>query len=443
MYIDHPLFGEILASQNEAIEISGIGQGWAVVILVVSVAAYALVNSIEIAIVAVNRIRVRHLVEQGSAGARSIMRLQSRQEHFFAFIVLLQNLSVVTASSMGGILAVDAVGGLAGFLVGTVVLTLGLALLGEVTPKVLAAHAGERYPLLVARPIEWLMWPMRPLVIALAAAPSLLSRLLFGDRPGAAQTVTEAELRMLIDIGAEEGAVEQAEAELLAGVFHFGDRRVHEVMVPRTELIWLEKEMTIADFLRVFAEHPHSRFPVQHDGPDDVIGIVGIKDVLRGLAEKQLAEDSSVELAMRPAMFVPETKFVGALFFEMQRSGQQMAIVADEYGGTAGAVTLEMLLEELVGYVSDELRRHEEEVVSVDERTLEIDGGMSIADANADLELELPEGSYETVAGFVLSQLGHIPEEGEQFVYDGLRIAVKEVKARRVERLTVTRLHEA
>src|SRR3970282_2619329 len=137
----------------------------------------------------------------------------------------------------------------------------------------------------------------------------------------------------------------------------------------------------------------------------------------------RLEECAPVELAMRPPMFVPETKFVGALFFEMQRSGQQMAIIADEYGGTAGLVTLEILLEELVGYVSDELRRHEEEVISLDERTYEIDGGMSIGDANEELELGLPEGEYETVAGVVLSHLGRIPEQGEQFGEQGLRYA--------------------
>jgi putative hemolysin len=179
---------------------------------------------------------------------------------------------------------------------------------------------------------------------------------------------------------------------------------------------------------------------VFHDSPDNAIGIVGIKDVLRGVAQKELDESSPIELAMRPAMFVPETKFVGALFFEMQHSAQQMAVVADEYGGTAGVVTLEMLLEELVGAVSDELRRHEEEVVSLDERTYDIDAGMSISDANEELQLDLPEGEYETVAGFVLSHLGRIPQQGEQFVYNGLRIAVTEVRARKVERLTVTRL---
>ena len=440
MYIHHPIGGVPVVSQGEAIEISGISQELAVVILVLSVLSYALVNSIEIAIVALSRIRVRHLVEQGSAAARAIQRLQASQEKFFAFIVLLQNLSVVTASAMGGIIAVDAVGGLGGFILGTVVMALGVALLGEVTPKVLAAHAGDRYPLLVARPVEAMMWVMRPIVVVMAAAPGLLSRLLFGSRAGVTHTVTEAELRMLIDIGAAEGVVERVEAELLEGVFHFGDRRVNEVMVPRTEVVWLEQGMTVEDLLAVFAKQPHSRFPVFRDSPDNVIGVVGIKDLLRGLAEKQLDNSTPVEQVMRPALFVPETKFVGELFFEMQRAGQQMAIVADEYGGTAGIVTLEMLLEELVGYVSDELRRHEEEVISLDERTFEIDGGMSITDANRELGLELPEGDYETVAGFVLSELGRIPERGEQFVHNGLRIAVSEVRAHKVERLTVTKL---
>jgi putative hemolysin len=131
---------------------------------------------------------------------------------------------------------------------------------------------------------------------------------------------------------------------------------------------------------------------------------------------------------------------VGVLFFEMQRSGHQMAIVVDEYGGTEGLVTLETLLEELVGYVSDELHRHDEEVISLDERTVEIDGGMSISDANEELELGLPDGEYETVAGFVLSHLGRIPVQGEQFAYNGLHVTVTEVRAHKVERLTVTKM---
>lgn len=414
----------------------------AVILLLVSVAAYALVNGIEIAIVAVDRIRVRHLIEQGHGGARALERIQSRKDLFFASIVLLQNLSVILASTMGGFLAVEIVGGVGGVVAGTAVMTIIIALFGEVGPKILAANAGEKFPLLIARPVGVLMWLLRPIAILLSAAPALLSRLLFGQRPEATKTISEAELRMLIGIGAEEGAVEESEAELLESVFHFGDRHANEVMVPRTEVVWLEKGMTVQHFFGVFIENPHSRFPVFEQSQDNVVGIVGIKDVLRGLAEGDLRNDSAIDWAMRPALYVPETKIVGALFFEMQRSGHQMAIVVDEYGGTSGIVTVEMLLEELVGYVSDELRRHEEEFVTVDERTYRVDAGMTVHDANEEMELDIPEGDYETIAGFVLSQLGHIPGEGEQFTYDGLRISVTKVKNRRVEEVVVTKLQE-
>lgn len=440
MYI--PVAGSLptFASQEDSVQISGLSPELAAVILVVSLITFAMVNAIEIAMVSVSRIRVKHLSEQGNRSARAIERIQGRQELFFSFVVLLQSLSVILVSTMGSVLALDAVGGLGGFILGTVVMTVVIALFGEVTPKVLGAHAPEGFPLFVARPVEALQMVLRPLVIPLAAAPSFVSRLAFGERAKTGHTVSEAELRMLIDIGAEEGAVEEAEAELLERVFHFGDRRVNEVMIPRTEIVWLARGTPVRDFYPVYLEHPHTRFPVYEGTQDNVVGIVNIKDVLRGISERQLAEDAPIDQAMRPAMFVPETKFVGTLFFEMQRAGHQMAIVVDEYGGTAGLVTLEMLLEELVGYVSDELRRHEEEVVTVDERTFQIDAGMAIHDVNEELELDLPEGDYETVAGFVLSHLGRIPVEGEQFTHNGLRIAVTKVEGNRVEEVRVTRL---
>jgi CBS domain containing-hemolysin-like protein len=428
------------AAQEDIADVSGIPVEVAAALLVAGLILYALVNAVEIAIASVNRIRIRHLAEEGSRAARAVQSLLDSQERFFAFIVLLQNVGVVLASTMGGFLAVEIMGGVSGVVAGTIVLTLGIALFGEITPKVLAAHSGERFPLLVAPIVRSLMAFAKPVVVVLAAAPGFFSRLIFGERGTRRASVTEAELRMLIDIGAEEGAVQAEEAELLERVFHFGDRRVNEIMVPRTEVVWLEKGTAIREFYRVFAEHPHSRFPVYERSQDNVVGIVGIKDVLRGVAEAQMTENSPIDLAMRQAIFVPETKFAGTLFFEMQHAGQQMAVVLDEYGGTAGVVTLEMLLEELVGYVSDELRRHEDEFVTVDERTFQIDAGMTIHDANQELELALPEGDYETVAGFVLSQLGRIPKEGEQFTFNGWRIAVTRVLGHKVEEVTVTRL---
>lgn len=441
MYIP-PLRPELgVVAQESGLDLGGGGLGLNVALLIVAFLLFTFFTSMEAAVLAVSRVRMKHLAAEGNRGARAIERVWEREDRFFAFVILGQNLFIILATALATAVAIDLVGELGwGIAVATILLTIGAVIFGEMTPKIFAVRAAERYALSVGWVIYASMLVLAPLLAVIAFVPDLLSRLLLRRRPGKMPTVTEGELRMLIDIGAAEGVVERVEAELLEGVFHFGDRRVNEVMIPRTEVVWLETGMTIADLYRTFSEHSHSRFPVFKDSPDNAIGIVGIKDVLRGVAQEELDDGSPIELAMRPAMFVPETKFVGALFFEMQRSGQQMAIVADEYGGTAGVVTLEMLLEELVGYVSDELRRHEEEVVSLDERTFEIDAGMTISDANEELQLELPDGDYDTVAGFVLSHLGRIPQQGEQFVYNGLRIAVTEVRARKVERLTVTRL---
>jgi len=414
----------------------------AVTLLVVSVLSYALVNTIEIAIVGSSRIRTKHLAEQGSKAAQALERVRSREDLFFAAIVLFQNLSVFVAATMSSLLALEIAGGW-GLLIATVVVTIGIALLGEMTPKILAVQAADTIALLCARPIELLMTATRPLTVFFAAAPNFLSRLLFGSGAKLTPTVSEAELRMLIDISAEEGAVGEEEAELMERVFRFYDRRANEVMVPRTEVVWLEAGTTIADFHKVFDLTPHSRFPVYRDTLDSVIGVINIKDVLRAVAQGRAGDEQPIDLLVRPAYFVPETKLVGQLFEEMQKERHQMAIIVDEYGGTAGVVTIELLLEEMVGPVVDELGRPEREFQAIDERTFRVDGGLSVHEAREDLEVPIPEGDYETVAGYVLDVLGHIPKPGEAVTGDGYRILVERVEGRKIEELLLTRLGTA
>jgi putative hemolysin len=284
---------------------------------------------------------------------------------------------------------------------------------------------------------------MRPIVIFFAAAPNFLSRVIFGEGAKVTPTVSEAELRMLIDISAEEGAVGEEEAELMERVFHFYDRRANEVMVPRTDVVWLEAGTTVRDFYEVFDETPHTRFPVYRDTVDSVIGVINIKDVLRAVAQGKASDEQPIDLLVRPAYFVPETKLVGQLFQEMQKERHQMAVIVDEYGGTAGVVTIELLLEEMVGPVTDELGRPEREIQEIDERTFRVDGGLSVHEAREDLDLAVPEGDYETMAGYVLDVLGHIPAEGESISGDGYRISVAKVTGTKVEELVVTRVPEA
>lgn len=420
----------------------GVSVPVAVALLIVGLAGYALVNAVEIAVVAVSRIRVRHLVEQGSRAAEALDRLRSNEERFFSLIILLQNVFIVFASIMGGVVSADIAPGPAWVrvAVGTVVTAFVTAELGEATPKVLAARLSERIGLAAAIPMRVLMRALAPLVTVVAVTPTAVSRLLIGQRARVTPTVTEAELRMLIDIAAEERAVGEAEAELLDRVFHFHDRRVNEVMIPRTEVVWLESGSTLADFFRVFDQTPHSRFPVYQETVDNVVGVVGIKDVLRALARKEADESTPVDRLMRQAFFVPETKPVSTLFWQMQQERNQLAIVVDEYGGVAGIVTLELLLEEMVGRVVDELGQPAEtEFQTIDERTVEVDGGMSIFDLREELEIELPAGDYETIAGYVLERLGHIPKVGESFVSDGFVITVTEMDGVKIEKVRLVR----
>jgi len=426
-----------LAAQD-GLGASGLSNPLAAVILAVSVLLYALVNSIEIAIVAADRIRIRHLAELGDRRAQAIERLRTDRDRFFAAIVLLQNLFVVVAAAMASVISVALVGNI-GLIFGTLITTMILALFGEFTPKVLAAQSSEGYALLVARPVEGLLRPVGPVMTVFATIPRAFQRLIFGSAPRPSPTVTEAELRMLIDIGTVERVLGEQTGELLGNVFQFRDRQVQEMMVPRTEVVWLEADATVDDFYRVFEETGHSRYPVYRESVDNVLGVVSIKDVLRGVARGEVNRDSPIVSCMRPTYFVPETKPVGALFREMQAQNQHMAIVVDEYGGTAGIVTIELLLEEMVGPVAEEEARVPKEFQPIDENTASVDGGMSIWDANEELDLDVPEGRYETVAGYVLDRLGHIPKEGEAVEADGFRMVVAEVRGTKIERVLVTK----
>jgi putative hemolysin len=405
----------------------------AIALFIGGLIGYAAVNAVEIAVVAASRIRVRAAIEEGHRSARALERLKDAQERYFGVVVIMQNVSIFLASTAGTVVAVD-VFGRWGFIFSLVAIPLIAAEFGEYTPKVMAARSPERIAFAVAIPVEIIVRVMSPMISALAVIPNL-----FGSA-AARHTVTEAELRMLIDIGAEEGAVGEQEAELLDRVFHFHDRRVNEIMIPRTEVVWLEKDETVREFYATFDETPHSRFPVYADTIDDVVGIVSIKDVLRALAEHRVTEESPIESLIRPATFIPETKLVSHLFWQLQDERQQMAVVVDEYGGVAGIVTLELLLEEMVGRVVDELGQPSEEFSAIDENTTRVDGGMSIFDVREELDVALPEGDYETVAGFVLDQLGHIPREGETLAIDGYRITVSEVKGVKIESVVITRI---
>jgi putative hemolysin len=401
----------------------------------------AFFSSSEVAFISLQKIRLRHLIESGVAGADQVAKITERPERLLSTILLGNNLVNTAAAALGTVIAISILGSEhsgRGVLIATIAVTILLLVFSEIMPKTVATRIGERLAFLYLRPMQVLTWILLPITTVLGAMASGLARII-GGKPVARGLVSEGEIRTMISVGREEGAVEEAEADMVERVFRFGDREVREVMTPRPDIIWVEKGTKLDEFLTIYAQTPHSRFPVYEETVDNIAGILWIKDVLLAQAKGLMGEESSVTELARPTHFVPESKPIGELLAEMQATRNQTAIIVDEYGGTAGLVTLEQLAEEIVGSLGDELTKWEKKFEAIDINTFQIDGGMRIEQANEELDLGLPLGDYETVAGFVLSILGHIPKEGEQLKYHGLTLTITEMKGVKIEKLLVTK----
>ena len=266
------------------------------------------------------------------------------------------------------------------------------------------------------------------LIFLFTLLPRLLMLLIGGNQRLSSPSITEGELRMLIDMAQAEGMVETTEAEMLEKVFHFGDRQVQEIMTPRTEIVWIEDGTTLEEFLKIYSQETHTRFPVYRDNMENIVGTLSVKDLLQAMAQGDLNSDTSTTEVLRPVFFIPETKLIGELFSELRGVGQQMAIVIDQFGGVAGLVTLKALVEIIVGPVGEEGEPAREEFAATGEGQYDVDGSIGIQKANDEMELNLPEGNYQTLAGFILERLGHIPQEGEELYYRDLCIEITEMK---------------
>ena len=397
----------------------------------------AFFSSSETAFVSLQRIRVEHLVETEVKGAKRVARMIERPEKLLSTILLSNNFVNTAAAALATVLAIS-IWGEQGILIATIGVTILLLVFSETTPKTIATHHAERLSLTFARPIGLISWLLTPFVIVLSWIASGFSKLVGGE-PVPRSLVSEEEIRTMISVGHKEGTVEEEEAEMLHKVFDFGDRPVREVMVPRPEVVCIEEGSKVADFLSLYAESPLSRFPIYQENMDNVVGILSIKDVLMALAKGAITNESTIDDLVRPAYFTPETKRINELFAEMRDENYRMAVVVDEFGGTAGIASLSRLVEEIVGPVGDELAAAEKEYEVINEYTFQIDGSMRIEEANEEMDLGLPEGDYETVAGFVLNLLGHIPKLNDQLRYKGLKLVITEMRGMKIEKILLTK----
>jgi CBS domain containing-hemolysin-like protein len=412
----------------------------------VAVAALILLNAFFVAaeygLVTSRRTRIEELSHEGNRRARRVLVLVSDPPRFIAAMQL-----GVTLTSLGiGALGEHALTRLFDPVMATalavviayLILTFFHVVIGELVPKGIALGHSEATALAVAAPVRAFFAVFRPLIWILQSATNFVLGLLGLEPPGGETEVhSEAELKMLLNVSTERGEIEAGEQEMLYKVFDFADKEASDVMVPRPEVVALSVDLPPEECLRAVMESPYTRYPVYRESLDDIVGILHVRDLFGALVDRGLAA-VEVEQLVRPAYVVPETKDLAALLTEFRRTNQHMAIVIDEYGGMEGIVTLEDLLEEIVGEIEDEFDLPDESVEQVDEDTIRIDGTFPIDDFNEQFRTELPVEDYHTMAGFVFGQLGRAAQEGDEVSHDGMVFRVEEVEGQRIDKLAVT-----
>jgi len=396
----------------------------------------AFFSGTEAAFLSLRKVRIRRMVMEEVPGADRVSKMVEQPEKILPTILLGNNLMNTSFAAIATVIMVAAIGEGRGVLLATIGSTIVLLVLGETMPKTIAIRHSEAIFFFSARILEWIYRLLMPIAISLQWISRKIALRSGGD---AMDLFTEEEIKTAILMGEEAGEVEPDEAELLQKVFQFGDKELKEVMTPRSEIAWVENDTKLKSFLETYQEHINTRFPVFEEQIDNVIGMLSIKDVFAAMARGQVSGDGVITTYLRQAYFVPDTKPIGILFRDMQENGTQIAMAVDEFGGIAGLVTLKQLMEEIVGPVGEEGRIPVSEYEAIDENTFYVDGGMQIDEANDELGLELPQGEYETVAGFILDTIGSIPTIGEYFWYKDLRINVSEMTGVKIEKVIIAK----
>jgi CBS domain containing-hemolysin-like protein len=410
-----------------------------------AVAALLLLNAFFVAaeygLVTARRTRITELEQQGSRRARAVLQITANPPRFIAAMQL-----GVTLTSLG----IGAVGEpvfarifdpipakIVSYGLAFLLITYLHVVVGELVPKGIALGSSDTTALAVSGPVRVFFFLFKPLIWILERSSEVALRVLGLQPPGAEREVySEAEIRMLLSRSTEEGELQKQEQEMLYKVFDFADKEVSAVMVPRPEVVALSVDLPPEECLAAVIDSPYTRYPVYRGSPDDIVGILHVRDLFSALNDRGIA-NVRIEELLRPPLVVPETKDLAAMLAEFRRTNQHMAIVVDEYGAMEGIVTLEDLLEEIVGEIEDEFDLPDESIERIDEDTIRIDGTFPIDDFNEEFGTSLPIEDYHSMGGFVFGLLGRAPELGDTVEYDGMHFEVVEVDGSRITRLAV------
>ncbi len=427
----------------------------AVRLLIIEVALVVVLAVLSASEAALHTVRRPEVIEQlqlrGGRGRRA-GTMGRRSAHYLAAIQVSEFLIVFAYAGIAAAFIAPRLSALLAFFlgvsailsdVGAVVVTVSVlslvaVLFGLFVPRAIAARHAQAVLLFLVWPLEVVTWVTRPLVAVLFFLTQAVTRP-FGANPQAGTLVTEEEIRALVETGQAQGVLEPKEREMISSIFELGEKQVREVMIPRTDLVALDVRTPMPEVLDQITRVGHSRLPVYEGSADDIIGILYVKDLFRRLARGE--RELELRPLLRSAHFIPETKKVDDLLREMQRDKVHLAIVVDEYGGTAGLVTIEDIVEEIVGEIRDEYDVEQELVLPVSEHEAVMDARVPFEDVRETFDLDVePSEDYDTLGGFITNQLGRFPRAGEQIEAAGVRFAVETVEGRRIRRVRVTRL---
>ena len=416
------------------------GDSWRLALLVVCLGLSGFFSASETAFIALPRARLMHLVRSGRPGADRVSHIIQRPERFLATVLLGNNLVNTAAAALATVLALNLITnqGLS-VLAATAGVTTFLLLFGETVPKNIAWRRSEKVAFAVSRPIRLVELTLSPVVTLLQLFSTMTNRAL-GISASTPQ-IGEEEIRTMIAAGAQTGAVDAGEAALLEKVFRFGDRQIREIMTPRPEIVWIENGDNLERFLEVYSEHTHTRFPVYEESMENVLGVLSVKDILSGMEGLKGEASGPVTKDLRPAFFVPETKSVSETFNDMREGGHSVVLTVDEFGGIAGLATLKQMMAVIVGQMGDEGSAPEETVTALGRDAFLMDAGLAISDINEELGLGIPEGDYQTLAGFILDRIGRIPDVGDAMEFGDLRFTIRTMERVRIEEVELRRLN--
>jgi putative hemolysin len=396
----------------------------------------------EYSLVTVRRTRMKELADEGSRTARSVLTITSDPPHFIAAMQLGVTLTSLGIGALGERVLSDLfdewLATILAVLLAFLIITFLHVVVGELVPKGVALSYSERVALGVSAPVRLFFFVFKPLIWILQRSSEAAQRLI-GIDPKAmeGEAHSEAELKMLLEVSTEHGEIELDEREMLYKVFDFAEKEVADVMVPRPDVSGLSVDLDLDEAMAAMLESPYTRYPVYRESLDQIVGIVHVRDLVASLHNGSIGAASSLAELARPPYVVPENKDLGALLAEFRKANQHMAVVVDEYGATAGIVTLEDLLEEIVGEIEDEFDLPDESVERVDDTRVRISGSFTIDDFNEEFGTELDDEDFHTVGGYVFGHLGRAAEAGDEVRDNGLHFTVLETSGSRILRLEI------